>query len=111
MNGETPMNESETTPEIPPVVDGATNAAPDPVKLRGRIEITVSLEGALNIGGEFPDISWCGDTLSRALRFIDRELIAGRVALQLTQAAQGVQIAQPGPPKGRPVPTPRWPIR
>lgn len=76
-------------------------------KVIGRIEITVFENGSLRVGGEIPDTIWLGDTLTRALRFVDRELLAGRVVQQLTQ---GVQVAQ-AIPKIPPAPTRRWPIQ
>jgi hypothetical protein len=98
------MSEDPETP-TPDAQNGAE--PPADAKVIGQIVLTVNAAGALNIGGSFPDPQWAADTMARALRFMDRELIAKRVAKELNPP---VQLARDFPGAG-PAPTRRWPIR
>jgi hypothetical protein len=93
-----------------PTPEQSDNGAepPDAAKVIGQIVLTVNATGALNIGGTFTDPQQIAETLSRALRFMDRELLAKRVAQELNPP---VRLAQPGAIGGQPLPTRRWPIR
>jgi hypothetical protein len=95
---ETRVSDEAGNPESEQPENGAQ--PPDAAKVIGQVVLTVNAAGALNIGGAFPDPQWAADTMARALRFMDRELLAKRIAREMDPP---VKLASS--------PTPRWPIR